>query len=203
MRNGTLVAPEQVNFPSIPATHYAGWPALPPVQFSPLTMNRNVLLDFSVVPPQPVGPEYTTLVPQVDEDATISRASACLSWRRRWAHTPAGRCCRRGMAHLISVARTGSSYPSPTRRPTASRWRSTAFYRGALSEPQCICEGGQPGCYPASAAPFSASRRQGEDRRGGRGKGRRALEDAVAADPPGGERSIASLTALRSVSQEY
>jgi hypothetical protein len=68
VRNGTLVPPEQIIFPNIPATHYAGWPSLPAVQFSPLTMNRNVLLDFSVVPPQPLGPEYATLVPQVDDD---------------------------------------------------------------------------------------------------------------------------------------
>ena len=96
MRNGTLVAPEQVNFPSIPATHYAGWPALPAVQFSPLTMNRNVLLDFSVVPPQPVGPEYTTLVPQVDEDGNdiagirLPFLEAPLGTHTGWAMLPQG-----------------------------------------------------------------------------------------------------------------
>lgn len=65
----TLVPPEQVRFPAIPATHYAGWPALEAANYTPETMNRNVLLDFSVVPPAPVpGKEYTVLVPQVDED---------------------------------------------------------------------------------------------------------------------------------------
>jgi hypothetical protein len=66
-RDGTLVPPEAVNFPAIPATHYAGWPALPAVGYTPETMNRNTVLDFSVVPPEP-GLEYTVLVPQVDED---------------------------------------------------------------------------------------------------------------------------------------
>jgi hypothetical protein len=31
-------------------------------------MNVNVLMDFSKVPPEPVGPVYATLVPQVDQD---------------------------------------------------------------------------------------------------------------------------------------
>jgi Alpha/beta hydrolase domain len=67
-RNGTLVPPQAVRFPAIPATAYAGWPALPPVQFNPDAMNVNVVLDFAKVPPQPAGPRYATLVPQVDRD---------------------------------------------------------------------------------------------------------------------------------------
>jgi hypothetical protein len=63
------VPPDQVNFPRIPATNYAGWPSLSAVAFSPLTMSRNGPLDFSVVPYQPLpGPEYTVQVPQVDAD---------------------------------------------------------------------------------------------------------------------------------------
>jgi hypothetical protein len=67
-RDGTLVPPQAVRFPAIPATAYAGWPALPPVQFNPDAMNVNVVLDFAKVPPEPAGPRYTTLVPQVDRD---------------------------------------------------------------------------------------------------------------------------------------
>jgi len=67
-RNGTLVPPQAVRFPKIPATAYAGWPSLPSVQFNPNAMNVNVVLDFSKVPPEPAGPRYTTLVPQVDRD---------------------------------------------------------------------------------------------------------------------------------------
>jgi hypothetical protein len=67
-RNGTLVAAEDVHFPAIPATAYDGWPKLPAVQFNPNIMNVNLVLDFSKVPPQPKGPRYTTLVPQVDLD---------------------------------------------------------------------------------------------------------------------------------------
>jgi len=69
-RDGTLVAPERVNFPSIPATHYAGWSALLASHYTPKVMNRNAPLDFSVVPPEviPGLGEYTVLVPQVDAD---------------------------------------------------------------------------------------------------------------------------------------
>jgi len=67
--DGTLVPPEQVKFPNIPATHYAGWPALTAVEFNPKTMSRNAPLDFSVVPYQPIpGPEYAVQAPQVDAD---------------------------------------------------------------------------------------------------------------------------------------
>jgi hypothetical protein len=67
-RNGTLVPPEAVQFPAIPATAYDGWPKLPAVEFNPRAMNVNLLMDFSKVPPQSKGPHYTTLVPQVDRD---------------------------------------------------------------------------------------------------------------------------------------
>jgi hypothetical protein len=67
-RNGTLVPPEAVQFPAIPATAYEGWPKLPAVEFNPRAMNVNLLLDFGKVPPQPKGPHYVTLVPQVDRD---------------------------------------------------------------------------------------------------------------------------------------
>jgi hypothetical protein len=67
--DGTLVPPDAVAFPSIPATQYAGWPAFTAVEFNPKTMSRNAPLDFSVVPYQPLaGPEYVVQVPQVDAD---------------------------------------------------------------------------------------------------------------------------------------
>jgi hypothetical protein len=66
-RDGTLVPPDAVRFPAIPATTYEGWPKLPAVQFNPQAMNVNLVLDFSKVPPQPKG-RYPTLVPQVDRD---------------------------------------------------------------------------------------------------------------------------------------
>lgn len=66
---GTLVSPEEVNFPSIPATAYADWPKLPAVQFNPGVMNHNAVLDFSVVPPEHVDDlEYAVQVAQVDAD---------------------------------------------------------------------------------------------------------------------------------------
>jgi hypothetical protein len=67
--DGTLVTPETVDFPSIPATNYAGWSALLASHYTPKVMNRNAPLDFSVVPPEAIpGPAYTVLVPQVDAD---------------------------------------------------------------------------------------------------------------------------------------
>ena len=63
LSDGTLVPPEHLNFPSIPATAYAGWSDVPAVQYSPDTMNRNAPLDFSVVPYVNLpGPEYRVLV---------------------------------------------------------------------------------------------------------------------------------------------
>ena len=67
--DGTLVPPEHVNFPTIPATHYLGWPSLTAVEYNPKTMSRNAPLDFTVVPYQIIpGPEYTVQVSQVDTD---------------------------------------------------------------------------------------------------------------------------------------
>ena len=67
-RNGTLVPPQAVRVSRDPGDGLRGWPKLPAVQFNPQAMNVNVLLDFAKVPPQPKGPQYTTLVPQVDRD---------------------------------------------------------------------------------------------------------------------------------------
>lgn len=68
-RNGTLVPPERVRFPSIPATSYAGWPSLPAVEYTPEVMNRNQPLDYSKVPAEPIGDrEYDVRVSQVDRD---------------------------------------------------------------------------------------------------------------------------------------
>jgi hypothetical protein len=67
-RDGRLVPPEEVRFPRIPARSYAGWPALPAVQFNPNAMNVNLAYDFSKVPPEATGAHYATLVPQVDSD---------------------------------------------------------------------------------------------------------------------------------------
>ncbi len=67
--DGTLVPPGATNFPAIPATAYAGWPALPAVQYSPGAMNYNAVQDFSVVPYVDVDNLfYTVLVTQVNTD---------------------------------------------------------------------------------------------------------------------------------------
>ena len=66
--DGTLVPPDQVHYPKVPAMSYAGWPHLAPVQFNPAAMNVNVVLDFAKAPPVPTGKSYVTLVPQTDAD---------------------------------------------------------------------------------------------------------------------------------------
>lgn len=67
--NGMLVAAQSINFPTIPSTHYAGWPVLPPVEFHPESVNYNAVMDFSVVPPADVpGRLYTVLVSAGDTD---------------------------------------------------------------------------------------------------------------------------------------
>jgi hypothetical protein len=68
-KKGTLVPPQQVKFPSIPTTHYAGWPALQKVNYYPQSMNRNAPFDFSEQPYTHIpGPEYVVQVAQVDSD---------------------------------------------------------------------------------------------------------------------------------------
>jgi hypothetical protein len=68
-RDGTMVPPEQVKFPAIPATNYAGWSPILASRYTPHVMDRNAPLDFSQVPPRPIaGLQYNVLVPQVDED---------------------------------------------------------------------------------------------------------------------------------------
>lgn len=68
-KDGELVPPEQVKFPTIPATHYAGWPDLPTVEFHPRSMNHNFPMDFSEQPYKHIpGPEYRVQVAQVDSD---------------------------------------------------------------------------------------------------------------------------------------
>jgi len=64
-----LVPTEQVKFPTIPATHYAGWPALPQVEFHPGSTNHNAPMDFSKQPYEHIpGPQYKVQVSQVDSD---------------------------------------------------------------------------------------------------------------------------------------
>ncbi len=67
--DGTLVPPEAVEFPTIPATRYGELPAMPPVQFSAASAKPIALLDFAAAPPRVVDPAaYPIAVPQVDAD---------------------------------------------------------------------------------------------------------------------------------------
>ncbi len=78
--DGTLVAPEDVNFPYIPANEYGGVSRLEviyPAQFNPLTAldrgpfynGRDMSGVISIQPPTPIpGADYKVLAPQVDED---------------------------------------------------------------------------------------------------------------------------------------
>ena len=67
--DGTLVAPEAIKYPAIPALNYKGWPSLPKFVYTPDMMFRYAPLDFSVVPYQKIpGDEYVVQVSQVDTD---------------------------------------------------------------------------------------------------------------------------------------
>jgi hypothetical protein len=66
---GTLVPPEEITYPDIPALQYEGWPELPDFVYTPETMYRYGPLDFSIVPYKRLpGPEYVAQVAQVDGD---------------------------------------------------------------------------------------------------------------------------------------
>jgi hypothetical protein len=66
---GTLVPPEEISYPAIPALEYEGWPAIPEFVYTPETMYRYGPLNFNVVPYQRLpGPEYVAQVSQVDSD---------------------------------------------------------------------------------------------------------------------------------------
>ncbi len=68
-QDGTLVPPEAVIYPKIPALNYDGWPSLPEFIYTSETMYRYGPLDFSNVPYKPVTDnEYVAQVSQVDAD---------------------------------------------------------------------------------------------------------------------------------------
>ena len=96
-RDGELVPPEQVRFPKIPATHYAGWPALSAVEFHPGSANHNAPMDFSEQPYKHIpGQEYTVQVMQVDSDGNeiaglrLPYLAAPLGTHTGWNWYPAG-----------------------------------------------------------------------------------------------------------------
>lgn len=65
----TLVSPEAIKYPAIPALNYAGWPSLPPLVYTPETMYRYGPLDFTDVPYKRISnEEYLAQVSQVDTD---------------------------------------------------------------------------------------------------------------------------------------
>jgi hypothetical protein len=132
-RNGTLVPSQAVRFPAIPATAYAGWPTLPPVQFNPDAVNVNVVADFSNVPPNRRGRATRLWSLKSTGTATTLPAYGSRSCRHPWAHLPAGRCSSRTMAARPPTFASSlvSSFPLPTARPSdwppaipASRSRS-------------------------------------------------------------------------------
>ena len=67
--DGTLVAPDAVAFPAIPATRYGAWPPTPPARLNPATAKPIALLDLGETPPRVVEPAaYWAGVCQVDAD---------------------------------------------------------------------------------------------------------------------------------------
>ena len=65
----TLVSPEAIKYPAIPALNYTDWPGLPPLVYTPETMYRYGPLDFTDVPYKKISnEEYLAQVSQVDTD---------------------------------------------------------------------------------------------------------------------------------------
>lgn len=65
----TLVSPEAINYPGIPALNYDGWPSIPRLVYTPETMYRYGPLDFTDVPYKRLSnEEYVVQVSQVDTD---------------------------------------------------------------------------------------------------------------------------------------
>jgi hypothetical protein len=69
LRDGTLVPPEELNWPNVPGVTYTGLVnTFPLLDFGPEFRHDDVSGIISEHPPILVGPEYAILVPQVDED---------------------------------------------------------------------------------------------------------------------------------------
>jgi hypothetical protein len=69
LRHGTLVPPEELNWPDVPGVTYTGLVnTFPLLDFGPAFRHDDVSGIISEHPPILVGPEYAILVPQVDED---------------------------------------------------------------------------------------------------------------------------------------
>jgi hypothetical protein len=69
LRDGTLVPPEELNWPAVPGVTYTGLVnTFPLLDFGPEFRHDDVSGIISEHPPILVGPEYPIFVPQVDED---------------------------------------------------------------------------------------------------------------------------------------
>jgi hypothetical protein len=144
--DGTLVSPEQVNFPAIPATNYAGWGAWPAVEYTPKVMNRNAPMDFSQVPPQviPGVGQYAVLVPQVDGDGNdvggirLPFLQAPLATHTGWSllHGGAGRpdsCGQHGQFVPFARTRAERMAAGDPRPSIEERYRNHGTFVGAVA----------------------------------------------------------------------
>jgi hypothetical protein len=69
LREGTLVFPEELNWPAIPGVTYTGLlNSFPLLDFGPQFRHEDVSGIITENPPILVGPEYPIFVPQVDQD---------------------------------------------------------------------------------------------------------------------------------------
>jgi hypothetical protein len=143
--NGTLVRPEHVRFPFIPATNYAGWPALPAVEYTPEVMNRNAPLDYSQVPAVPIGDrEYDVRVSQVDRDGNdvagirLPYLQAPLGTHTGWSLLEKGAgypdsCGQHGQFIPFAFTRAERRAAGDTRLSINERYRTHEHYVGAVA----------------------------------------------------------------------
>jgi hypothetical protein len=144
--DGTLVAPEAVDFPAIPATNYGAWGAWPAVEYTPKVMNRNAPLDFSKSPPEviPGVGQYNVLVPQVDADGNdiagirLPYVQAPLGTHTGWSlrHEGEGRpdsCGQHGQFIPFARTRAERMAAGDPRRSIEERYRNHGAYVSAVA----------------------------------------------------------------------
>ena len=197
--DGSLVAPDQVRLPAIPATNYSevARPALRylavhnplhVLDFGPLYRPADTSGVITVEPPRVSTATYGVLVPQVDADGNDIGGVRSLHVRvplgtyTGWNLRPQGSV--RGRLLLAA----GQLHPVRRDPAGAARRQGPASLdRGALSEQGGLCRQGEAGgrragrAAPAAAGGFRAADPRG---RGGRHPARAVASDSGGAIPP-------------------
>ena len=132
LRDGTLVKPEAVHFPTIPGFRFAG------------TLNRPSLVDHSVMPPVKRKP-YPVFMPKVDGDghdvagirlpALEAPVATYLGWNlRRAGYAEGDLCGLMGSMLALPATAEAAKETGDGRRALAERYPTLAAYRAAVAQ---------------------------------------------------------------------